>query len=133
MTTTDKREAPSTIHAVAAFWLGHEGALELEHIGRLITVDLYAAIPFGATKDTTQLEMTTYMGRLAGFTESRGRATYGRDDLGYQGDGVMQYPDLSVHSDKYVVNILLDDGRTFTVHDKDYANIYMPEVKDPQQ
>lgn len=115
------------------FWLGHESTLELEQIGRLITVDLYAVARFGTTKDVTQLEMKTYMGRLAGFTESRGMATYGRDDLGYQGDGVMQYPDLSMHSDKYVIDILLDDGRTFTVRDEDYAYIYMPEVKEAQK
>lgn len=115
------------------FWLGHEGTLELENIGRLITVDLYAAVPFGTTKDATQLEMTTHMGRLAGFIESRGKANYGRDDLGYQSDGITQHPDMSMHDYHFTVHILFEDGRTVTVRDEDYAYIFMPETKEAQK
>ena len=122
-------ETPERVRPAERFWIGSTGVLELEHIGRLVIVDLFSDAPFGHTQDSRQLEQMSFAGRLAGFTESRGKATYGLDEIGYQGGRVTEYPDLSMHSDKFTVHIILEDGRTFTIRDEDYAHIYIPEVK----
>jgi|UniRef100_A0A914DIR1 hypothetical protein len=108
------------------FWFD-EAPLAPEHVGQLVMIDHYARRDFGPT-DSTRLDMLTYVGTLAGITEARGTADYGQADLGAQRNerGIYthtEYPDLSVHCEKYEVTVFLTDGRTFTIKDADSAYV----------
>ncbi|KZE41381.1 hypothetical protein [Microbacterium sp. T32] len=115
------------------FWLD-EASLMPEHVGQLVMIDHYAKRLHGP-KDATRLDMNTHVGTLAGFAEARGTADYGPTDLGSQRNesGIYthtEYPDISVHSDKFEVTVFLTDGRTFTIKEADpaYVRVFRREV-----
>lgn len=124
-------EARTVLHD--GFWFD-ESSLLPEHVGSLVMIDHYAKRPHGPS-GTTRLDSHSYVGTLAGFTESRGHFDYGPRDLGDQRnkDGSYSHterPDISAHYEKFEVTVFLADGRAFTIRDDDsaYVRVYRQGV-----
>lgn len=106
------------------FWIGPHGDDELqpEHLGRTLMLEHFSHVGSGPTGRTYSLNV--HVGILAGFTEQRGRGVYGLGDVGYQGDGRIEYPDLSLH-DQLTLVIVFEDGNQITIREKDFASVWI--------
>lgn len=110
------------------FWLREEDLLQPKDIGAIVAIDTYTPVPFQAGPDTVALNAVSCYGTLAGFSERSGAYRYRRTDLGAQQNADGNYsheerPDLSVHGEKFDVDVVFADGRRVSITDTDWAQI----------
>lgn len=114
----------------AKFWIGAQGDAELEpeHIGRIVMLEVFSP-SHGKRTDSRDYVLNVHVGELAGYTEIRGRGTYRMSEIGYQSDGVIEYPDLSVH-EAFSLRVIFTDGRAIDVHEEAFASVWLAPTKE---
>lgn len=113
----------------AKFWVGAQSDAELEpkHIGQTIMLEHFSYVG-GSDRDQTYA-LNVHVGILAGFTEMRGRGVYRLEEIGYQGDGRIEYPDLSLH-DSLTLVVVFQDGAEINVREKDFGSVWIHDTKE---
>lgn len=114
----------------AKFWVGAQGDAELEpkHIGRIVMLEVFSP---NHSKETESREfaLNVHVGELAGYTEIRGRGSYGIGEVGYQSDGAIEYPDLSMH-EGLSLRVLFVDGRKIDISEEVFASVWIHDAKE---
>lgn len=103
------------MRVIRSFRLGIDDNMNPDHIGKIIAVDHHARPNSGSPNDV----LTTHYGRLVGFAEHRGTATYESVQEARQTEST-DYPD-------WHTTLIFEDGREVRIQEWEAANITIYE------